>query len=489
MAASSTNGKIETPSARDFGLESLSIADLLGEDRRPGPSLRRCLSAIHANRRMIAIIMGGCLALGLIATVLQTDRYRATASIQINDQPQRILGNEDQTTLQPGKPSDVDRFLQTQVDLLKSRAIAERVIKMLRLEGNKRFLAAMGEPDAPQPPATMRAVTFQLLQRNLNVALPRNSRIATISFESAEPDLSARIANAFADEFVRASLDQRFNGASYARDAVGRQLAEAGIRLEQAERTLNDYARSAGLVTAAAPEADKTAPGVTMASLLQLNAAAAQAQADRIALEARVQGLESAPLLADRDAMQNPAVQALFTQRAGIEARLRDELTRHLEDHPGVMQLRVQLNVIDAQLHRAARNIRSAARAEYRAAAISERRLGARVMALKVEAFAERDRLVRYNMLAREVATSRALYDGLLQRYKELGAAAEVSATNIAIVDRAEPPNLPSSPNLAVNLAIALLSGLSLAVLVTFLRGRVGETTVPEQKDCPSPAA
>lgn len=214
---------------------------------------------------------------------------------------------------------------------------------------------------------------------------------------------------------------------------------------------------------------------------MQLNAEASQAQARRIAAEAKLKSINSKSLLSDRDALQNPAVQNLFTERARVEAKLEDELTRHLDGHPNVRQLRAQLKSIDDQLMLAAQNVRSAARAEYEAALATERQLKAQVDALKAATLNEQDQSVQYNLLAREADTNRALYDGLLQRYKELNASAGISTSNISIIDRADPPMMPSSPNLLKNLAYALLAGLGLAALTTFLRSQFDDTVrVPE---------
>ena len=179
---------------------------------------------------------------------------------------------------------------------------------------------------------------------------------------------------------------------------------------------------------------------------MQLNAEASQAQSRRIAAEAKLKSINSKSLLADRDALQNPAVQNLFTERARVEAKLEDELTRHLDGHPTVRQLRAQLKSIDDQLMIAAQNVRNAARAEYEAALATERQLKAQVDALKAATLNEQDQSVQYNLLAREADTNRALYDGLLQRYKELNASAGISTSNISIIDRADPPMSPSSP-------------------------------------------
>ncbi|MFM5952692.1 MAG: GumC family protein [Novosphingobium sp.] len=491
MASIPADDGISIPSQAAVTLDHLSDEEIFGEGKKPGIDLRFVLAAIRANLVVIVAIIAAALAIALVATLLDTKRYTAAASVQINDQSQQVLGEVGGTTDQVNGMWNTDLFLQTQIGVLKSRALAIRVIKRLHLEGNARFYEQM-EAGTPGPGASataLREMTIGLLRGNMAVNLPRNSRIATVSFESANPDLSAQIANAFAEEFIQASLQQRYDSSAYARDFVSNQLQEAKVKLEESERSLNNYARQAGLIrtrdAGAAPDAKSGDNGggssLTTASLLQLNAAASQAHATRIAAESRLHALDSRSLLADREALANPAVQQLFTQRAEVEAKLQDELTRHLDGHPNVQQLRAQLKTIDAQLNLAAQNVRGSAQAEYQAAVTTERQLQAQVNALKTATLAEQDRSVQYNLLAREADTNRALYDGLLQRYKELNASAGISTSNIAIIDRAEAPTGPSSPNMMKNLAYALLAGLAIAGVTTFLRSQFDDTVrVPE---------
>ncbi|MFM5922648.1 MAG: GumC family protein [Novosphingobium sp.] len=491
MASIPANDGISIPSQAAVTLDHLSDEEIFGEGKKPGIDLRFVLAAIRANLLVIIAIIAAALAIALVTTLLDTKRYTAAASVQINDQSQQVLGEVGGTTDQVNGMWNTDLFLQTQIGVLKSRALAIRVIQRLHLEGNQRFYEQMeaGTPGPGTSATALREMTIGLLRGNMAVNLPRNSRIATVSFESANPALSAQVANAFAEEFIQASLQQRYDSSAYARDFVSNQLQDAKAKLEESERSLNNYARQAGLIrtrdAGAAPDAKSGDTGsgssLTTASLLQLNAAASQAHATRIAAESRLRALDSRSLLADREALANPAVQQLFTQRAEVEAKLQDELTRHLDGHPNVQQLRAQLKTIDAQLNLAAQNVRGSAQAEYQAAVTTERQLQAQVNALKTATLAEQDRSVQYNLLAREADTNRALYDGLLQRYKELNASAGISTSNIAIIDRAEAPTGPSSPNMMKNLAYALLAGLAMAGVTTFLRSQFDDTVrVPE---------
>ena len=91
---------------------------------------------------------------------------------------------------------------------------------------------------------------------------------------------------------------------------------------------------------------------------------------------------------------------------------------------------------------------------------------------LKGATLSEQDQSVRYNILKREADTNRQLYDGLLQRYKQISAEAGVTANNIAVVDRATTPTSPISPDPKKNLSLAAFGGLLLAFLLVFARER-----------------
>jgi succinoglycan biosynthesis transport protein ExoP len=120
-------------------------------------------------------------------------------------------------------------------------------------------------------------------------------------------------------------------------------------------------------------------------------------------------------------------------------------------------------------------------RSGYQAAAVAEQRLRSQVDNLQGATLAEQDRSVRYNTLAREADTNRSIYDGLLQRYRELNASSGITASNIAIVDAAQVPASPSSPSMQRNVMIALLLGLALAAALVFLRDQLDDRLrVPE---------
>lgn len=452
-----------------------------------GEVVRYVFSLIRRNRWLILGILALSLILALAVTMLDTPRYTATTSVQINDQSEQVLGDELESQAEVNKASDVERFLNTQVDILKSRALAERVARRLDLGGNDRFYAAMelSPPGSDVSDAERRDQLLNLLGDNMTASLPRNSRIVEIGFTSTDPALSARIANAFADEFIQSNLQRRFDSSAYARNFISEQLEEARVRLETSEREVNSYAREAGLIrmrdTSTENGQNDTSGSVTTSSLMQLNEAANMAKAERMAAEGRWRTEQASPLFSSKEVLGNPTVQALMTRRAELETEVKKARERYLDDHPSVSDLTTQLSAVSQQLNQVAVNVRDSIRAQYAAALSAEQRLEAQVGELRGATLEEQDRAVRYNTLAREADTNRSLYDGLLQRFRELNAAAGIANSNLAIIDKADAPLDPSSPSLPINLAVALLLGTVVAAIVVFLRDQMDDyVRIPE---------
>ena len=447
--------------------------------------LRYALAVLQRHKWLAFSILGSILAATLAFTVSQTPQYFAMATVQINDRSDEVLGEDIEQEL--GGPSDwdIDRFLNTQLDILRSRMLAERVVNALDLGNDPAFFAAMGEENPAGEDAGRQALAASLLQSNITVDLPYSSRVARIGFESGDPQVSAQVANGFAEQFIQATLQRRFDSSAYAREFVTGQMEEARRDLEESERALNEYARGAGIIRTRGTGEDGAVGGeggsVTASSLLQLNEAANDARAARIAQEADWRAMQATPLLSSRAELTNPTVQALMTRKSVVEADLQAATARYLPDHPAVARLGADLDAIDAQLKSAAANVRNSVAAEYRAAVAGEQNLQAQVGALRGQTMAEQDRSVRYNTLAREADTARSIYEGLLQRFRELTASAGVTASNIAIIDSARPPGSPSSPRLVFNMVIALLAGTVFAIIAVFLRDQFDDVIhVPE---------
>lgn len=422
------------------------------------------------------------LVIGVAVTLLTTPIYTATTTIQIERSTANVVDVEE---VSPSESAySAEEFFQTQYGLLKSRSLAERVVESLGLATSDRFIEQMGgqAPSANGGTAAARVnarrdAAVTLIQDNLVVLPVRGSRLVNVSFDSPSPQLSAQIANAIAENFIQSNLDRRFESSAYAREFLEDRIAQTKARLEDTERQLVAYAAAQQIINVSeGDEEGGASQSLVGTNLNALNNALAQATAGRVAAEERWRQASAAPVLSLTDVLQNQTIQRLTEERARLDAQYQQNASVYQPDWPAQQQLKAQIDELDSQINTVARSILNSIRGQYVVAANQERALQNRVNALKGDVLDLRSRSIQYNILQRELDTSRSLYEGLLQRYKEVGVTGTLASNNISIVDAAEIPDSPSKPQLLLNLAIAMLLGLGLGVGAAFLLEALDES-------------
>jgi len=432
-------------------------------------------------RLLIAGAMVAAILIGLAVTLLMTPIYSSSITLQIDREAARVLNVDE---VQPRESMiQGEEFFQTQYGLLRSRTLAERVVDDLGLASSDAFLEQMGEKlprregSAAQQVIRRREAVLETIKKNLGVSPVRGSRLVTVSFQSPDPQLAARVANAYADNFIQSNLDRKYESSSYARRFLEERITQTKARLEESERALVAYAMNQQIINLRDSDSPNSEPqSLAGMNLSALNSALAEARAKRVEAEERWRHASGASLMSLPEVLQNPAIQRLTEERARVQAEYEQKLQIFQPAFPEMVQLKAKLDELDAQIQTVGNGIRASIRGQYAVAANEERSLQAQVNGLKSDVLNLRDRSIQYNILQRELDTSRTLYDGLLQRYKEVGVTGGVTANNISIVDRAIPANEPSQPRLIVNLAIALLLGLGLGVLAAFVMEALDET-------------
>jgi capsular exopolysaccharide synthesis family protein len=359
-------------------------------------------------------------------------------------------------------------FLPTQYGLLRSRSLAERVAQELNLGANPAFA----------PPEADRAVRNRIaagrLMGGFDVEPVINSRLVNISFSAEDPALAARIANAYAENFINANLERRYEQSSYARRFLQQQIERLKGELETTERRLVTYAQQQGLIAGAS--AGETGSGgqggsgssstsLAGASLGQLNSALAEAITRRISAEERYRQSLNATQTSEVEARVAP----MRDQLSELQADYQEKLNTFRPDYPDMVRIQSRITslerAIQAETGRTASSRSNTLRAEYQAAINEERRLQGQVNQLKGAVLDERGRAIQYNILQRELDANRGLYDALLQRYREIGISGGVGTNTVSIVDRAEPAGGPYTPNLTLNLMIGAALGFAFGAL------------------------
>lgn len=467
------NAPASYPPRRQLGAEVVDFTSVTPADQ--GQSvLQQYLRVARRWRWVIAGATVGCVMLGLIATLLMTPKYTATATIEISREADQVTDIEG---VQREAGVADQEFYQTQYGLLRARTLAERVASELALVDNPDFfeMFGLGASELPafriingrysaQGRAERQRVAGQILLENIGIDPTRLSRLVAISFTSPDAYFSAQVANAWAENFIESNLARKVQSTSYGREALQRQLAEYKGRLDESQRQLVEYASREQIINLPAQAVgDGTATqerSIVVDNLAALNSALNQATSDRIASEARYSRAGGSG--SSTQALENTAINNLRQRRAELAAEYQQLMIRFEPGYPQAQAIQAQISELDRAIAREETRVSGSARAEYQQALAREAALQRRVEALKGEYLDLRRRSIQYNIFQQEVDTNRALYDGLLQRFKEIGVAAGVGVNNIAIVDTANIPEQPSSPRLLINLAISILAGLGL---------------------------
>lgn len=419
---------------------------------------------------IIASIAVG-IAAALVVTLLMTRQYSANVTIEIAREEARIVNVQGVEPEQSGRADD--EFYQTQYGLLASHSLAERVGRELQLADNRAFLNINGIGDAQglftdERPldnsaaareGRLRAVGGALL-KNLTVTPTRLSRLVSIVYTSPDPQLSARIANAWGRLFIQTNIERRFEATAYARSFLETRLAETRQRLDRSERELVAYAADQRIISINTPSAGGAASErpIIADDLVAYNTALAAATTDRIAAESAMnQGSRGAGTTST--SLNNAALNGIRQQRSTVAAEYSRLQAQFGPEYPQVIALASQLQQIDRTIAMEEGRVTSSLSNAYRQALDRERQLSARVDTLKNGLLDLRRRSIQYNILQRDISTSQAQYDGLLQRYKDISVAGAASTNNVSIVDPAAVPSAPSSPRPLINLLLGMLAG------------------------------
>jgi len=442
------------------GLRDLIVAPAAAAQQQRHVTLGEIWRVVMKWWWLIAGIILACLLAAFAISSMIQPVYRASATLEVNREGiQPVQMGE----LQPLQIQDRE-FLNTQAGLLQSRQLAERVARSLNLANDPSVISD------ELPPAARERVAMGMVAGSMKVEPVRESRLLRLLVEHTNPELAARIANSYTENFIRSSLERRFEANSYARNFLEQRLAQTRRRLEDSERQLVAYARQQGIVTtnvdSGTGEGGRSEQPIDAASLEAVNQSLQQARTERITAEQRfrqAQGNRSTT-----EVLANPTVQALTAQRAELQAQYQEKLGIFQPDYPQMVQLRSRIQALDSSIAQETRNVSSSLRSELAAAQARENALSQRFESLKAGLLNLRQRSIQYTILQREVDTNRALYDTLLQRYREVGVAGGVGQNVISVVDPAEVPGAPFKPNLPLNILIGLGAGLVLGFGAAF---------------------
>jgi len=410
-------------------------------------------------KRWLPFVTVLALAIGVasVVTLKTTPEYRAISSLNIEGQIQR------RTNFQNVDSFDTfnQDYYQTQYKVLQSRTMSEKTMTKLKLWERPEF---GGERDP-----------VEAFQKKLEVAPVRNSRIVTVAFEHPDPKLAAEIVNVLVQEYRTDSVNRRVSALREINKQLQSESGELLEKLEQGEKTLQDYNQKHQL--ASVDEKQNVATRRLDDSLVAL-AKVEEELARLIAVQEQVAkgNGDVERLFSLKGVLDSKMVQDLVSEESRIKRELADLRKRYKPEHPVVKQVEAQLDDTVLAIKREVQRVVSSINSQVEEA-------GARVESAKIQLAARKqekldlDRTISgAEILKRSRDGTKVLYDSLLTKIKESEVSSALEINNTSVVDAAIPPRLPSRPNWKMNLGLGIGAGILLGIGLIALLERIDST-------------
>lgn len=426
-------------------------------------NLSQFLLILLARKRVIIATILVTLSLTLLVSLLLPKSYRATASVILNYKGMDTLtGIVIPSQLLPG-------YMATQIDIISSRNVAARVVDQLKLSNSPEVIERFR--DATGGNGTVRDWLAELLLKNLDVVPSRDSSVVEINFRGSDPRFAAGIANAFAEEYQKLSIELKAEPLKKAAAYFNDQTRLLRDNVEAAQSRLGKYQQEHGIVSL------DNRVDVELNRLNDLSAQLVAAQGQAMEAASR-QGMALGARGAESpDVASSPVVQNLKVQLAGAEARLAEIGGRLGRNHPQYLSVRAEADRIGAILNG---HLRSASNSVGNNAAILQQREAAVRAALA----AQKARVLELNrnrdelgVLVKDVESAQRAFDAASQRFSQTKIEGQAEQSDISVLNPATAPLTAATPRIMLNTLLSLflgaLLGLGFALLAEMIDRRV----------------
>ncbi|MEX0840706.1 MAG: GumC family protein, partial [Xanthobacteraceae bacterium] len=414
-------------------------------------------------------IITALLAFIVVQTV--TPRYRSEARI--------LIESRDNIFLKPEADKTADRevvdqeAVESQVQVILSRDLARRVIREIKLGERPEFDPVLGGVSIPnillglvglaRDPLRMTPEerVLESYYERLNVYQIDRSRVIAVSFESTDPGLAERIANAISDGYLEMQQAAKQEQARSAGQWLEGEIENMRKKVADAEAKVEEYRVQTGLFVG---------PNSTSLAAQQLgdvNAQIAAARGQKADAETKAplirDMLRSGKPLEASEVLNSELIRRLSEQRVMLRAQLAEQSATLLEFHPRIKELRAQIDELEAQIRGEAERIVRSLESNAQIAAARVETLTVSLDRLKGQAATSNEQDVQLRALEREAKAQRDLLESYLGKYREAVARDSLQAApaEARIISRAVVSNTPAYPK-----KLPIISMVAFATLV-----------------------
>jgi len=412
-------------------------------------NVHQFLLILLARKKLIlgTLLLTVLLALGW--SVVQPRTYEATASVLLNYKGvDPLTGLTMPGQLMPG-------YMATQMDIIGSKNVALRVVDTLRLGSSPAVVRQFQA--ATDGKGTVRDWLAELLLRKLDIRPSRESSVVEISFSGADPVFAAAVANAFAEEYQRATVQLKTEPAKNAANYFNEQTRQLRDNLEAAQARLSKYQQEKGIVSL-----DNNRVDVELSRLNDLSAQLVMAQA--AAMEAGSRERAAGSAINSPDVANNALIQNLRVNLAGAEAKLAETGSRFGRNHPQYLSASAEAGRLRAELGSALGTVT-------RSVGANADVFRQREAELRSELAAQKTRVLELNRtrdelgpLLKDLEGAQRAFDSASQRHAQTRIEAQSEQSDISVLNPAVAPLEPSGPRVLLNTLVSIVLGTILGV-------------------------
>ena len=454
------------------------------------------LNAVFKHRRLAGTAFVLVIALMMLQTYSTTPIFQAQSRVQIQDE--RTMSVANITANDPAFWQDAEQYYKTQYSILQSRGLAKRVVERLNLAQHPDFSGNTPRPRDPlslirQARGSMGAWVRSLVAKppeaqpkpapdedermsglisaflgGVTVVPEQGTRLVTIIYRHHNPRFAAEAANAVADEYTKQNLDLRLNTIQTSLKWIDGELARQEDILTKSEAALSQYRESNN----AQSLDDKQ--NIVTARLTNVNDQLTRARGARLTRETLYNQIKQAD--PKEDSSDNfPVIGNNANVVIAKNALLKAESEKaalvaqgYGPEWPALKAADSEVAAARRQLVAARASVIETARNEFNAARVEESNYAGALEDAKSASVDLERKGGDYKILQRKAETDRTLYNQLLTQQKELSVIANSRANNVQVMERAEIPKAPISPNPRKDWLTAILAGVVIAFGLAF---------------------
>ncbi len=452
------------------------------------PTFADFLEIVLRRKGLIIGVFVLCLLAAMAINVMTKPVFKAVGYVELNPDGPKVTKFENVLN----NPNKTDEYYATQAELLKSSALARRVIEKLDLEhqpgfndsvdraNEKRIIwklannlmdfkaTVMGMIMRPFQPATEHVEATgeakrQLMRQQgmedtfkerLTVEGKPDTSIFEISFDSTDPALAAAVVNGLIEEYINWQMDRRIEAARTAKQQLEKQISLARKEMEKSETAIAQYSKEKGIVSL------DSRLNLVYQQLEKINTALAEAEAERIKKAEFYQYTAGSDISSSPLVMENKLIQTLRQQYIELMGEYEKLRVFFKDDYPSVKNLKAKMLDVGKRIDVEQQRILASFKNDYEAASKREKALLATAEEKKNAALQLNEYANRYKVLEREVEINKQIFQSLLERSKEIDANVGTDLGNIRIVDLASIPFKPVKPKMLRNVLLACVLGL-----------------------------